>query len=391
MPEKFENRESQTEENQLVEKVEIIEPEIKTENGDKVLETLVKEDEVTTARELPRIQQELENAFAQTTGEKSEKKKERKSSVTRVVGKIDETQRDEMIENQKRIFEDQSAFRENQTEESNSLAHTNERKKTPEELEVIAVANDATNKVLETHGLEKFDIPPENVHILHKNLALKLWESLLGRKLEGSFGQFTESIEIKDPISKIALLHHVVHEMIHAKSYNARQRTKDNDPGLYNYRAGIETWSRDAEEIYFQGLNEAVTEELTKRIMEEAIEDPIFRKEKAKTEWLKKGIIGSLLPGPDDAFTEFKKEDTYYKGFTGSEKFGYKPNRQNLEELTNRIFLENKDRFKNKDEVFDVFVKATMTGNILDIGRLIEKSLGKGGFRSVGKGRARIK
>ena len=125
--------------------------------------------------------------------------------------------------------------------------------------------------------MEKFDVPAENVHIVKKNLGMTLMEGLRGRKLEGGFAQYAESIEIRNPISKIDLLHTAIHEMIHAKSYNARQITTDGDPEPSIYRVGLETKSRDGKEHYFEALNEAVTEELTKRIMKEAVEAPVFK------------------------------------------------------------------------------------------------------------------
>ena len=44
-----------------------------------------------------------------------------------------------------------------------------ELKKSAEQIEIINLVNDETNKLLEKYGLERFDIGPDNVHLLNKN------------------------------------------------------------------------------------------------------------------------------------------------------------------------------------------------------------------------------
>ena len=46
----------------------------------------------------------------------------------------------------------------------------------------------------------------------------------------------------------------------------------------------------------------------------------------------------------------------------------------------------NRDQFSNRDEVFERFASAVITGSVLPIGRLIEKTFGKGSYRRLGKG-----
>ena len=50
-----------------------------------------------------------------------------------------------------------------------------------------------------------------------------------------------------------------------------------------------------------------------------------------------------------------------------------------------RLALKFKDKFKTKDEIFDLFLEAEATGKLLKVGRLVESSLGKGSFRELGE------
>ena len=42
--------------------------------------------------------------------------------------------------------------------------------------------------------------------------------------------------------------------------------------------------------------------------------------------------------------------------------------------------------FSSTDQVFDIFAKAVMTGKLLKVARLIEKTFGMGSFREIGEG-----
>ncbi len=53
--------------------------------------------------------------------------------------------------------------------------------------------------------------------------------------------------------------------------------------------------------------------------------------------------------------------------------------------LVGKLFERNLEQFTNQDEVFEEFAKGMMTGNILPVGRLIERTFGKGTFRKIGE------
>jgi len=53
--------------------------------------------------------------------------------------------------------------------------------------------------------------------------------------------------------------------------------------------------------------------------------------------------------------------------------------------LTDKLYTKNADQFSNREEVFTVFAKAMLTGNILPVGRLVDRTFGRGTLRRIGE------
>lgn len=271
-----------------------------------------------------------------------------------------------------------------------------EREKTPEELEIIDLANKATNVLCRKYGLEDFDVPPKNVHAISDPKWFK------ERKTGGFYYHSKlQGIFISSSSSKIAQMVKLFHEMLHFKSYNALQLVEEEDSHkLTVYRVGLSVRPMDmAKGRLFKNLNEGLTEELTKRSMMALIHHPLF-----KDELLHRKDVGERIP-PDSPMLD--DNDIFYaqarsRQQAGTienneektrkqemdiemEKFGYPEQRKMLNVLVDKLFEKNKDRFKDREEVFEVFAKGYMTGNIMPIGRMIEKTFGKGTFRKIGE------
>lgn len=346
----------------------------------------------------------LEQIFNASEEAKSPIKPEegdRRSSVQRVVGLKTLSKKEKILKAQKEEFKSQRSFKKMNRERWLS---NKEREKTPEELEIISIVNEATNEILQKYGVDPFNIPPGNVHVMKKNVVLKLFDRLspintrpMVERGDGISYHNMEAIEIIDPISKIQLAHTVFHEMIHSKSYNAVQVTSGENRKLVNYRFGLEVVTRDGENRYFKNLNEAVIEELTKRFTLELFDNPIFAEETKQTDNLKNNLFFRLLSLKAFSSKSRGNEETYYaradkksvisnllsnspltKGFT------YPRERGILNTLIDKIYKKNIEEFKDKEEVFDIFSRGMITGNILPIGGLIERTFGKGTFRKIG-------
>jgi len=56
-----------------------------------------------------------------------------------------------------------------------------------------------------------------------------------------------------------------------------------------------------------------------------------------------------------------------------------------LNDLLDKLYQKNQDKFKDREQVFDVFAKSMLSGNLLPVGRLVDRTLGKGTFRKIGE------
>lgn len=300
---------------------------------------------------IAQARQEIDGVFDQS------KSSEVGGSVKRVVGKVSESEKEKIFQRQRDEFRGQESFKARKRQE---WLPNKEKEKTQEELAIVSMVNDLTNKILRKYGLESFDVPPENIHITKTNFITKLLGFLSDSTVQGKFYNNQEAIEITDPAYRLGLAKTMLHEVIHFKSYNALQIRTDGNPIPSNYRLGVRVVSRDGENIYFKNLNEAITELLAKEYLEKIVGHPMFTQdvERYREDEMLHRAIG---------------EGSYYNEI------------EVFNTLIDRLFERNKEAFGDRKEVFDVFAKAMMVGNILPIGRLIDNTFGSGVFRKIGE------
>lgn len=53
--------------------------------------------------------------------------------------------------------------------------------------------------------------------------------------------------------------------------------------------------------------------------------------------------------------------------------------------LIDDLYNKNAGSFASREEVFNLFARAVMTGRLLSVARLLEKTYGKGSFRELGE------
>ncbi len=303
----------------------------------------------------------------------------KKTSFERIVGKVSESGKEKILKSKEERFEDQS-FEE---------LKDKEREKTPEELEIISLANKMTNEVRRSYGLEDFDIPAKNIHVIKKE---KWWNDNNSAVYKPSL----QGICIEERLANVSFAKEVFHELIHFKSYEALHVVEGKERVLESYRSGLVMKTRDGKDIYFSSLNEGVTEELTKRYIKKNIneisQNPIFIEEIEKTRKIINEHPDAKTNSGDKLFTD----DVFYAEIIDISKdknkvsiktdgFTYQKERHLLSDLISKLFEKNKEEFKNKDEIFNLFVKGMMTGNILPIGKLIDSTFGVGTLRKIGE------
>ena len=309
---------------------------------------------------------------------------EKLSSIDRVVGRIPEARKERILQEAGERFNNQ-AF---------EALKTKEREKTSEELQIVDLVNRVTNEIRQKYGLESFDIPPENIHVI----AEEKWPM---EKSIGIFSISKQAVATREKMSKLGFAATVFHELIHFKSYGAAQITAGEKLKLDStYRLGLSARTRDGEKLYFDNLNEAVTEELTKRFVKSLSTQPLFA---AAIKQTREVMVKNSHVTADSGRPLFD-DDTYYAEVQGrkswresvgrlfgkganiaTERFSYTLARQVLNVLIDKLFERNLEKFQDREEVFEVFAKGMMTGNILPVGRLVEETFGKGTFRKIGE------
>jgi len=310
---------------------------------------------------------------------------EKFSSFKRVAGAVSETEKQNILNKQASIFSEQNFPELKQIE----------REKTPDERDILKLTDSSTNELLEKYGVKGFVIPINNVHIVSE----KDWPNDQGSAFYSSMAQ---AVAVREAPAKIVFLKKVFHEMLHFKSYNALQVTTDQEAKTDQYRVGLTVVTRDGKKQYFKYLNEAVTEELTKRHVTKLFNNPLFSEEQKRTTEIMarypeaKAKSGQKLFDNEVYYADTADFDTW-KDAVGrlfgnernrqlvAESFSYKKERDFLYLLIGRIYQENIEDFKDIEEIFDLFAQAALTGNLLSIGKLIDKTFGAGTFRKIGE------
>jgi hypothetical protein len=318
---------------------------------------------------------------------------ERESSIQRVVGNMPQAYKEGVLNGARNRFRDQ-VFEE---------LEGKEKQKTPEQIQLIQDVDVATNELLTEYDLPEFSVPPENIHVISDNN----WDEVKGSAF---FNPSSQAIAVREGPMNTAFMTIIFHEMLHFKSYGARQADGTHkERNLRNYRLGltIDSRNKDEKKRFFTAINEAVTEELTKKHARKLLYHPLLREEIRETNRVLRKYPQELNQRGKPLFTQ----DTYCAtGYIDEEwreslwrsvgislgltekkenivvqKFGYPEERAALDVLVNRIFQQNKGDFESKEEVFEVFAKAMMTGNILTLGKLVDKTFGEGTFRDIGE------
>ncbi|MEI7709139.1 MAG: hypothetical protein WCI76_00315 [bacterium] len=244
-----------------------------------------------------------------------------------------------------------------------------DREKTPIEIEIINFVNEATNKLLADYGIESFDVPLKNVHIIEK----QDWKD---KHLAGGHVPLYQSIEIREHSQKIVMASLLFHEMLHFKSYNSVELKNGKIEPL---RTGLKTHTRPEGKPIFTFLNEAVVSELQKRFVATLDDNPLFKDETERT----KAIIAKSKTLQEMEGLYYAEEGRDSTTFITADSGFYKEQRRISMLLMEKIKQKNSENFANTEEVFTMFVKGLFSSNLLQIGKLIDKSFGTGTYRKI--------
>lgn len=270
-----------------------------------------------------------------------------------------------------------------------------EQKPTPEEAATIQLVDHWTNALLKRYGIAPIHIPTQAVHILSYDNLPHGWET----DVDGRFYSDALSIAIVRQPGQYPFARINFHEMLHAKSrLTARFGDKHK---LLPKRLGLSITGRtiDNRNIlpeYFRWMNEAVTEELTKIFVQACMRAGKWHTEYQSTreilsqpdlpEDIKTNINNIFFASrrPHSFIDRFTKKSTGRKSTYEFQEYAYPEERVALNILISALYEKNRDQFQSREQVFDVFARTMLDDGLLPLGRLIERTFGRGSFKKIG-------
>jgi len=273
--------------------------------------------------------------------------------------------------------------------------------KTEKEISLINFANEETNRLRKKQGLKTYEIPAENYHIVpHEYYKNRCDESTNATTFFDKQAMvFDVESARTDPLvfGGIAL-----HETLHLKGAFTLEVGEKEVGGEKNakkirktgYREGVSVKALQRYGLHgnyhehFVGLHEAIVATRTKKSFLRLLDSPELAEQK---KWLMSDEARQIkqkisqeraekekLEIPEDEFVWVSEDGKNW------ERFSYQKPREVLDYVCVEIQKQFPEQYQNMDEVFEEFLKAHFTGRLLTIARLVEKTFGKGGFRTLG-------
>lgn len=184
----------------------------------------------------------------------------------------------------------------------------------------------------------------------------------------------------------------IVHELIHFIMFNSWQ---PKGKLMSDRRVGLVMTVNG--KSYFNNTNEFITETLAQEFQERFFpEIDILNKSEEKRKQIVFDFANDMGENPEKVAkrVEFVKTEKVDGGWsTGITGKSYYKEIKEHNELIDYIYEANKQelnkdgslKYKSRQDVLDLFIKAAYTGKVLELARLIEKTYGKGSFRLMGE------
>lgn len=260
-----------------------------------------------------------------------------------------------------------------------------ERSSTPEELEIFGLADRAINDFLgRRYGLKPLEIPPTHLHLI----AGSRWKKFnaqfgIRQDIDGWYAPSLQAAALKEDSSRLVMASKSVHEMLHLKSFQSWDvgygPDKTATANLRRFGLGAMTAEREED---FWILNEAITVELEKRVVEELRQDSIFEGEVAETS----SVVQEEELDPQEIIVARKVPRKFWFGSrTEWRACAYPKSRAALNHIVDVLYEKNREVYKDREAVFDLFAQGYLTGTLLPLARVIEKTFGAGTFRRLGE------
>ena len=270
------------------------------------------------------------------------------------------------------------------------------KEKTKEEVEFLELLNERMKEFIQDNGGYPIDINNKAVHIIDENRLDNEWGTELERRhFTAGFSPDKQGIGIRilpnEDSPKLLLALRAVHEMLHFSSFFSFTKTNGEEGAKYRLRRGglgVVVKSEEGErkyEKFFEGVDEAVITELTKRFDKKYFDKFPYLQDELEAR--RKYIADANIL---ESFKDDVASYNFYEDKQGNKRVSlishtYDEIRSELWNTINEIYENNKDKFSSPEDIFKVFTNAVLTGRLLPLARLIEGTYGKGSFRKMGE------
>ncbi len=273
-----------------------------------------------------------------------------------------------------------------------------EREKTLEERKIFYAIIEKIPDFVKEYGAERIKFLLEDqFHILDGSKQdFEQVQQFLEDGIGGTYSLDGRIDVLSENGEYLQIAHRLVHELMHANSFDSftikghssergnasdipLTRTVDGHEeklSLARRRFGLEVFEKGERKL-FKYLNEAVTEELTRRFCERYFPDINYINEEfEKYRFGNQYVRESNNVTVNGTMEEIQKPSSLYS---------YSKERFILGEFIQELYQNNGDSFESPEEIFKIFSRAMFTGKLLELARLIEKRGGKGSFRKMGE------
>ena len=303
---------------------------------------------------------------------KSYNSEKHQSAIRRVVG-LPEIEENELLEKARDIFEKQKKL-------------PFERKKTERESQIIGDVLSKLPEFLDEYGVKAIKLTPDHIHMVDEGSITSEQKNTYGipDEIGGLYIEELQGVVVFSSEDDLKFAERIIHEAIHANSFSSFMHDKN---GYHLRRIGIAMLNSKKSKRYFHSINEALTEELTKRFDKEYSDkmDSLSSVAKKRKEFI--ASMKSKYPETDwdDMRTANAKQEVDGSYVTTLGAYEYSNERKEFLKLVDDIYNKNRDKFSSPEDIFALFVKAAFTGRVIEISKLVESSFGKGSFRKLGE------
>ena len=262
--------------------------------------------------------------------------------------------------------------------------------KSEKEIALINFANKETSQFMQEAGMEPYDIPFENYHIVPNELY---------KKIKGASGSATTFFMKQGIIFDAQYFRDnpvnfgttAIHETLHLKAHFSIE-VQEKEGGKINktlYREGVSVQALQGHDGYyekyhehFEGLHEGIVAETEKKLLTKFFNIPQLQKEKEwlmseKAKNLKEKLAKEKKISEDDIIWVGAKENDWTI-------VSYIQQRNVLNYVCAEIQKQFPNQYQSTDDIYKIFLNAHFTGKLLPLARIVEKTFGEGSFRILG-------